>query len=122
MATRATTQFDHDQGSARGGAWALRLYAEAPRARKCPAAKSRQRVRDGELAVSAPKAAPIQHLGLRLIDIVAPLGLSLFLTAGFAAELRLHTGSTLASPTSITVCGGVFLWTLALISCAMSRR
>jgi hypothetical protein len=58
---------------------------------------------------------------MQLIDIVARFGFSLFITAGFAAGLCLYTGMTLASPNFVTACGGVFLWTLALISCVTSR-
>ena len=59
---------------------------------------------------------------MQLLDIVARLGFSLFITAGFGAGLCLYTGMTLANPNLVRECGGVFLWTLALISCVTSRR
>jgi hypothetical protein len=59
---------------------------------------------------------------MELLGIVARLGLTLFVTAGFATGLSLNTGMTLASPNMVRVCEGVFLWTLALISYTASRR
>jgi hypothetical protein len=70
---------------------------------------------------AAPEVNPIQHLGLHLLDIVACLGFSLFITAGFAAGLCVCTDMTLSSPNLVRACGGVFLWTLALISCVTTR-
>jgi hypothetical protein len=60
---------------------------------------------------------PLSHLGLQLLDVVMRLGFSLFITAGFAAGSCLYTGVPLSSPVLVDVSGGIFLWTLALISC-----
>jgi len=59
---------------------------------------------------------------MELLVIVARLGLSLFLTAGFAAGLSLNTGMTLASPNMARACEWFFFWALALISSVTSRR
>jgi hypothetical protein len=83
---------------------------------------SRQRIWDRELDESAQKAAPSDHLGVELLAIVARLGLSLFITAGFGAALSLNNGMNLANPIFVKACGGVFLWALTLISCVTSRR
>jgi hypothetical protein len=56
------------------------------------------------------------------LAIVARLGLSLFITAGFAAGLSLNTGMTSTTPHLFQACGYFFLWALALISCVTSRR
>jgi hypothetical protein len=76
---------------------------------------------DRDLDGAAPKVNPIHHLGLHLLEIVARLAFSLFITAGFAAGLCLYTGMTLSSPNLVRACEGFFLWTLALISCVTSR-
>jgi hypothetical protein len=76
---------------------------------------------DRDLEGADPKVNPIHHLGLRLLDIVARLGFALFITAGFAAGLCLNNAMTLSSPNLVRACGGVFLWTLILISCVTSR-
>jgi hypothetical protein len=76
---------------------------------------------DRDLDGAAPKVKPILHLGLHLLNIVARLGFSLFITAGFAAGLCLYAGMSLSSPNLVTACGAVFLWTLVLISCMTSR-
>jgi hypothetical protein len=89
---------------------------------KIPAAISRRGIWDRALDGSAPKVAPSYHPGMELLVIVARLGLSLFLTAGFAAGLRLYTGMTLASPNMVRACVGVFFWTIPIISCTTSRR
>ncbi len=59
---------------------------------------------------------------MELLAIVARLGLSLFLTAGFAAGLSLNTGTSLATPDMVQACEWFFFWSLALISCVTSRR
>jgi hypothetical protein len=59
---------------------------------------------------------------MELLAVIARLGLSLFLTAGFAAGLVLHTGMPLSSPNLVRACEGFFFWTLALISSLTSRR
>ncbi len=59
---------------------------------------------------------------MELLAIVARLGLSLFITAGFAAAISLNNGMNLNSPIFVNVCGSVFLWTLALFSCVTSHR
>jgi hypothetical protein len=99
----------------------LRVDAGRPRAAKFSATLLPQGVWDRALDGAAPRVNPIHHLGLHLLDIVARLGFSLFITAGFAAGLCLYTGMTLSSPNLVRACGGVFLWTLALISCVTSR-
>jgi hypothetical protein len=77
---------------------------------------------DLDLDGSAPKTTPTYHVGIELLAVIARLGLSLFITAGFAAGLSLNTGMTLASPDLVRACEGAFLWTLALLSCGTSRR
>jgi hypothetical protein len=121
MTNRTTRHFGHGSGPARGLTPELRLRDGRPGAAKFPAAISRQGVWDRALDGSAPKVAPIHHLGIQLLDIVARLGFSLFITSGFSAGLCLYAGMTLASPNLVRACGGVFLWTLALISCMTSR-
>jgi hypothetical protein len=59
---------------------------------------------------------------MELLAIAARLGLSLLLTAGFAAGLSLNTGMTPTSPNMVRACEGFFFWALALISCVTSRR
>jgi hypothetical protein len=80
-----------------------------------------QGVWDRDLDGASPKVKPIHHLGLQLLDIVARVAFSLFITAGFAAGCCLNASMSLSSPTFVTACGGVFLWTLVLISCMTSR-
>jgi hypothetical protein len=104
MTNRTTTHLKHRSGPARGHAPGLP-----------------QGVWDRALDGAAPKVKPVHHLGLRLLGVVARLGFSLFITAGFAAGLCLYAGMSLSSPNLVRTCGGVFLWTLALISCVTSR-
>jgi hypothetical protein len=104
MTNRTTRHSGHRSGPARGHTPGLP-----------------QGVWDRALDGAAPRVKPIHHLGLHLLDIVAGLGISLFITAGLAAGLRLYAGMSLSSPNLVRACGGVFLWTLALISCVASR-
>jgi hypothetical protein len=57
-----------------------------------------------------------------LLDALARLGFSLFITGGFATGLCLFAGMTSDSPKFVGACGSFFLWTLALISCGMGRH
>ena len=94
----------------------------SPSVAKDPATISRQGLWDGAFDGSAPKVAPRYHLGMELLGVVARLGLSMFLTAGFAAGLSLYADMTLASPNMVRACEGIFFSTLALISCTTSHR
>jgi hypothetical protein len=121
MNNRTTRHFGHSSSPARGHMPGRRLGARRPDAAEFPAALSRQGVWDRALDGSAPKVTPIHHLRLHLLDIIVRLGIALFITAGFSAGLCLYTGTTLYSPYLVRACGGVFLWTLAVISCVTSR-
>jgi hypothetical protein len=77
---------------------------------------------DRTLDGSASIVAAGDSLGLLLLILAVRFGLSLFITAGFAAGLSLYAGSTFADPILVRGCEGVFFWCLALISCATSRR
>jgi hypothetical protein len=77
---------------------------------------------DRALDGSAPKVAPSYHLGMKFIAIVARLGLSLFLTTGFAAGLSLNNGITLDNPNMVPACEYFFFWVSVLISCVTSRH
>jgi hypothetical protein len=76
---------------------------------------------DRALDGSASKVAAGDPLGLLLLILAARFGLSLFITAGFAAGLSLYAGLTFANPNLVRACEGVFFWCLALISCTTSR-
>jgi hypothetical protein len=120
--TRLTPRLvGHDPGSPAGLLRAHRVNTARLSVAKIPAALSRQGIWDRALDGSASKVTPSDHLGKELLAIVARLGLSLFLTAGFAAGLSLYTGMTLANPNMVRACEGVFLWALARISCTTSR-
>ena len=121
MTNRTTRHLGHRSGPARGNTPALRVGAGRPRAAKFSAAPLPQGVWDRDLDGAAPKVNPIHHLGLHLLEIVARLAFSLFITAGFAAGLCLNASMSLSNPNLVTACGGVFLWTLVLISCVTSR-
>jgi hypothetical protein len=121
MTNRAIKHLGHRSGPARGHTPGLRVGARRPGAAKFSAALLPQGVWDRALDGAAPKVNLISHLGLHLLDIVARLGFSLFISAGFVAGLCLCTGMTLSSPNLVRACGGVFLRTLALISCVTSR-
>jgi hypothetical protein len=69
----------------------------------------------------APKVDARCQLGMQLLELAARLVLSLFITAGFAAALNLYADLSLSSPNVIRACEGIFLWSLALISCVTSR-
>jgi hypothetical protein len=101
---------------------AYRPNTARPSVAKMTPAISRQGVWDGALDGSAPKGAPSHRLGMELLAIVARLGLSLFLTAGFTAGLSLNIGTSLATPNMVQTCEWFFFWSLALISCVTSRR
>ena len=77
-----------------------------PSVAKIPATIPRQGLWDRELDGAAQKVALSDHLAMELLAIVARLGLSLFLTAGFAAALSLYAGMTLTSPNLVRVCEG----------------
>jgi hypothetical protein len=77
---------------------------------------------DREFDESPPPVALNNELGMRLLAVLARLGLSLLLTAGFAAALSLNTGISRATPHLDRACGGFFFWALALIVCTTSRR
>ena len=121
MSNRTTRQLGHSSGPARGNAPALRVGAGRRRPAKSTAAPLPQGVWDNDLDGAVPKGNPIHRLGLHLLDVVARVGFSLFITAGFAAGLCLNASMSLSSPNLVTACGGVFLWTLLLISCMTSR-
>ena len=121
MTNRTTKHFSHGFGPVRGHTTRLSVGARRPGAANFPPPTSRQGVWDRALDGSAPKDAPMDHLGMQLLDIVVRLGFSLFITAGYAAGSCLYSGMTLANPNFVSACGGVFLWTLALISCVTSR-
>ena len=121
MTNHTTRRLDHCSGPTGGHKPGLRLGARRPRAAKFTAALLPQGVWDHALDGAAPKVSPIHHLGLHLLDIVTRLGFSLFITGGFAAGLCLYAGMTPSSPNMVRACGGVFLWTLALISCMTNR-
>jgi hypothetical protein len=121
MTNRTTKHFSHGFGPVRGHTPGLSVGARRPGAATFRPRILRQGVWDRALDGSAPKVAPIHHLDVQLLDIVARLGFSLFITTGFAAGLCLYSGMTLANPNFVRACGGVFLWTLALISCVTSR-
>jgi hypothetical protein len=70
----------------------------------------------------APRVAQSRQIGVRLLDLAAAIGLSLLITAGFAAALSLYTNLSPSSPHVIDVCEGIFLWSLALFSCVTSSR
>jgi len=70
----------------------------------------------------APRVVPSCHIGVRLLDLAAPLGFSLLITAGFAASLDLYTSLTPSSPHVISACEEVFFWSLAPFSCGTSSR
>jgi hypothetical protein len=121
--TRLTPRYvGHDPGSPTGLVRTQHGGTARPSVAKVPGALSRQGVWDRALDGSAPKIAPSYHLGMELLAIVARLGLSLFVTAGFAAGSGLNTGMTLASPNLVRACEDVFFWVLVLISCVTSRR
>ena len=122
MISLTTRHVGHGPGAPTGLLPKLRGSTTKPSAARYPADISRQAVWDRTLDGSAPKVTPSDHLGLELLDNVARLGLSLLITAGFAAGLSLHTGMTLADPNLVRACEGIGFWTLALISCVTSRR
>jgi hypothetical protein len=65
----------------------------------------------------APRGDPSCRIGTRLLGLAAPIGLSLMVTAGFAAALGLCTNLTLSSPQAIDSSAAVFLWSLVPFSC-----
>ncbi len=71
---------------------------------------------------STPKVQAACDLGPELLAIITRLVFSIFLTLGFAAGLGLSGGMNIASPIAVRLCEGFFLWSLALVSCATSRR
>jgi hypothetical protein len=70
----------------------------------------------------ALRGAPSCHIGLRLLGLAAPIGLSLMVTSGFAAALGLCTNLTLSSPQAIDSCVAFFLWSLVPFSCVTNSR
>ena len=58
----------------------------------------------------------------RGLGVVARVGLALFVTTGFAAGLNLYTSLSPSDPDLFRVCGGVFFWSLALVSASMHDR
>jgi hypothetical protein len=99
------------QGRAEGLSIAKAPFSGAPR-------ESRDRARDRRPLGGTPS----DHVGERLLDLAASLGLSLLITAGFAAALGLYSHTAPFSPHVIDACGGVFLWSWAVFSCATSSR
>jgi hypothetical protein len=83
---------------------------------------SRLETWEHELDGLAPKIAPRAHVGIECLAIIARIGLSVFLTTGFAAGLRLYRTTALDDPTMVRACATFFFWALALISCLTSRR
>jgi hypothetical protein len=59
---------------------------------------------------------------MQLLALAARLGLSLFITAGFAAALNLYADLSLSGPNMIRACAGTFFWSLAASSCVTSRH
>jgi hypothetical protein len=70
----------------------------------------------------ATKPAAEEPLTRQLLILMARLGLSLFITAGFAAGLCLITEISVTDPNSVRACEGVFFWSLALVSSVTGRR
>ena len=56
------------------------------------------------------------------LTIISRLGLSSFLTVGFAAALGASAGPKLNSPYFEQACGGFFFWALALSLGTTSRQ
>ncbi len=74
MTNRTTKHLGQRSGPARGNTPGLRLGAGRPRAMKFSAAILPQGVWDRDLDGAAPRVAPIHHLGIQLLDIVAHSG------------------------------------------------
>jgi hypothetical protein len=70
----------------------------------------------------ARRVARTRQIGERWLELAAPLGLSLLITAGFAAALCLYAHLDFSSPHLVHACGGLFLWAWALFSCSTSSR
>jgi hypothetical protein len=96
--------------------------AKRPSTAKFPAAVSERGVSDRALDGAPPQVDPSYGLGMVSLAIVAPLGLSLFLIAGFAAALSLNNSMTLVGPSAVRTCEGLFFWLFILFSCVTSRR
>ncbi len=122
MSRLTTMHLDHEANSSTILWQAHHRRTAKPSVAKIPAAISRYGTWYRELDSSAPEVSFGSHVGMVLLAIAARLGLSLFITAGFAAACSLNNGMNLNSPTFVNVCGTVFLWTLAHFSCVTSRR
>jgi hypothetical protein len=80
---------------------------------------------DGRLARQRPltrSRVAALDFGLEFLAIIAKLGFAGFLTVGFVAAIGLTSGKSLINPMAVRLCGGFFVWSLVLISCATSRR
>jgi hypothetical protein len=86
------------------------------------ASGSRRGSRDRAGSTPPPGPALRRHIGVRLLDLAASLGLALLITAGFAAALGLYTRWAWSSANGIHACEGIFLWCWALLSCTSSAR
>jgi hypothetical protein len=100
----------------------LHSLAVQPSVAELPASGSRRGSRD--LAGFTPPPGPARrlHIGVRLLDLAASMGLSLLITAGFAAALGLYTHWAWSSPNGIYACEGIFLWYWAFLSCTSGAR
>ncbi len=122
MSRLTSRQLDHRSSSPTFLWQAHRARTAKPSVAKIPGAISRFGTWDRKLNSSDSQVARGHHVGMELLAIIARLGLSLFITAGFAAAISLNNGMNLNSPIFVNVCGSVFLWTLALFSCVTSHR
>ncbi len=122
MSRLSSRHLEHEANSSTVLWQAHRRRTAKPSVATIPAAISRDGSWDRELDRADPEVPFGSHVGMELLAIVARLGLSLFITAGFAAAISLNNGMNLNSPIFVNVCGSVFLWTLALFSCVTSHR
>ena len=83
---------------------------------KLSARTTRLRPRGHEPSVAPREVAPPGPGWVIVLGFVAPVGLALLVTTGFASALALYAGLAVLSPNMIRACEGVFLWTLALVS------
>jgi hypothetical protein len=123
MTTHLMRRIDSGRGRVAGRpSPAFDSRAERPSIAKQSAYGAHRGPRGRPPDVPVPRVARSRHFAERLFDLAIPMGLSLLITAGFAAALGLYTNLTLFSPHVIDACVGFFLWSWGFLACVTNSR
>jgi hypothetical protein len=122
MSMRTARDVGHDKDPIRGILPSHRSSTGGPSAGDFAGPTTRPVVWDRALDGPVPPAASRSYESLNVLDIVARVGLALFLTSGFVAALFLDTGHPSLEAVPRHAIAWIFAWCLALVGPGRNRR